>query len=134
MAENPFADQVRSRVKRVPFGGPQRGKQIGRAKVGMTWIRLRLAFGLHAWYADRAAALDVPCSFLICDVLTQYRELVRMADAEAGFQTAVPPLDPAEEEMTIPERLPGYRAKLTAPLRGTVRSHLDPSPLGIEEM
>lgn len=129
MADNPFeSGRKHPQIKRTRFDG----KPLTRTALVATSFYVPAS--LDAWYHDRAAIMGVPYSAIVRDVLTHYRNLVRQADAEAGFSPGLAADDVAEEPLDVPERLPGYRAKLTMPLRGTARSHLDPSPLGIDEL
>lgn len=58
------------------------------------------------------------------DVLAQWAQLVVAAEKELG-------IDLAEQEIKVPERVPGYTSALIP--RGNKPSHLDDTPLTPEE-
>jgi hypothetical protein len=81
---------------------------------------------------DRAAIIGVPYTTMLRDVIATWRELVLAAEQEAGLSLDLPELNKEYENITVPERVPGYRSAL-AP-SGHVPSHLDGGPLSPKEL
>lgn len=82
---------------------------------------------LDEWIEDRAVILNVKKTHLIRDVLALYATLVREAEAEAQIDYGI-----RNAAIVVPERSEGYKAALTP--GGFSRTHLDDSPLGLEEI
>lgn len=74
---------------------------------------------------ERAAYLGVYTSTLIRDVVVMYIQEAARLEKAMGITDLSP-------SVTVPERYPGYAHDLA--LKGDAPSHLDGSPLGIEEL
>ncbi len=82
---------------------------------------------LMEWLQDRAALLGTTYTKLSRDVLAMWANLLRESEREEGVSW-----DDAKHELPMPERHPGYTRKLI-PVAAKA-SHLDSSPLGMEEL
>ena len=112
--------------------GSLTGVKRHRGQTATTSFWFNIEPGLGEWFRDRAAILDVPVATMFRDILVSYRQLVREAEQDAGISWDVPEGDDSLGEMVVPERHAGYRAQLLP--AGHARSHLDGSPLGLEEL
>jgi hypothetical protein len=89
-------------------------------------LTLMVDLPLASWLRDRAAALGVPYSTFVRDILAIYRTLVLDEERNRGISIDIdsPP------DILIPDRLPGYVASLAPAGTSTgSASHLDGSPL-----
>lgn len=111
------------------FGGkPQeRLPGSGGGRLATQDFHVRLDTPLYEWLRDRAAILGVPYTILVRDVIATWCQLVVSSERERGID-----LSAGETTIVVPDRVPGYGRELIP--KGKMPSHLDPSPLSIEEM
>lgn len=134
---NPFSDEEIAQAKRyrTQRNLPQKGLQLRldgspltRGKIGRVPVLLGFDAPMNEWLRDRAASFGVPLSVLVRDVLATWRLLVLEAETDRGLKFG----EDGPASIAVPERYPGYRESLRP--EGLERSHLDGSPLTLEEM
>lgn len=101
--------------------GPRPKRRTGVTQVS-TWVTAEV----DDYLRERAAYAGIPLGTLIRDVLSVWTDLCIQDERLNGM------LDLDKPEMVVPDREPGYRDSLYP--KGHEISHLDSSPLGIEEL
>jgi hypothetical protein len=132
---DPFVDERERTKPWKPLRGRSfPGRNVGTVssltpakRLGTVNLQVLVDPAVAEWIHDRAAILDVPVGYLVRDVLVTWRKLVLDAERDRGIS-----FDDDSVTLEVPERHPSYPAQLRP--NGRAHSHLDGSPLGLEEL